>query len=202
MTMNKESIKCMINMPRTLPFIVAYHSAQEKSIIEKDIKRWIKILKPEYIDQPIWKCLNWLLINKQEYRNVFYHRINRGFNWVGRLLSVLYPKLPTFHIVATKIGPGFFVMHGIGTMIDAVEIGENCTIYQLVTCGHTEGVPTIRDNVTITAGSILLGGIVIGNNSIIGAGAVVTKNVPDDCTVVGNPAYIIKRNGVRVKEKL
>lgn len=51
-------------------------------------------------------------------------------------------------------------------------------------------------------GSIVFGPIEIGNNVIIGAGAVVSKNVPDNCTVVGNPAYIIKREGERLYQKL
>ena len=47
-----------------------------------------------------------------------------------------------------------------------------------------------------------MGPIEIGENSTIGAGAIVTKSVPANCVVVGNPAMIIRRDGVRVKEKL
>lgn len=62
--------------------------------------------------------------------------------------------------------------------------------------------PTILDNVSIKAGAKVLGKITIGNNVIIGANAVVVKDVPDNCTVVGVPAYIIKKEGKRVNIKL
>ncbi|MEO0490941.1 MAG: serine acetyltransferase, partial [Cyanobacteria bacterium J06659_2] len=62
--------------------------------------------------------------------------------------------------------------------------------------------PWIGDNVRITAGAKVIGGVKIGNNVTVGANAVVVKNVPDDCVVVGVPAYIVRRNGVKVKEEL
>ena len=58
--------------------------------------------------------------------------------------------------------------------------------------------PIIGDNVFIGAGAKILGPIKIGNGAVIGANAVVTKNVPDNCTVVGVPAKIIKKNNVSV----
>ena len=60
--------------------------------------------------------------------------------------------------------------------------------------------PVLGNNVYIGAGAKIIGGITIGNNVKIGAGSVVVKNVPDNCTVVGNPARIIKKNGIKVKE--
>ena len=50
--------------------------------------------------------------------------------------------------------------------------------------------------------AIIIGGIVLGNNVVVGAGSVVTKNIPDNCIVVGNPAYIIKRDGIKTNEPL
>lgn len=58
--------------------------------------------------------------------------------------------------------------------------------------------PIIGDNVRIATGAIVLGEITIGDNSIIGAGAVVVKSVPANCTVIGNPARIVKLNNKRV----
>jgi serine O-acetyltransferase len=63
-------------------------------------------------------------------------------------------------------------------------------------------MPIIGNNVYIGAGAKILGSITIGDNVIIGANAVVTRNVPPNCTVAGVPARIIKRDGVRVKESL
>lgn len=79
-------------------------------------------------------------------------------------------------------------------------IGENCRIFQNVTIGakwpadHSpDGVPTIGDNVQIGAGAVLIGKIHIGNNCIVGANAVVTKDVPDNSIAVGVPARIKSR---------
>lgn len=60
----------------------------------------------------------------------------------------------------------------------------------------------IGNNVTVNVNSVVLGDIVIGNNVTIGAGTVLMKSVPDNCVVVGNPAYILKKDGIRVNEKL
>jgi len=60
----------------------------------------------------------------------------------------------------------------------------------------------ILDNVVVHAGAKIIGAVTVGNNVIVGANAVVVKSVPDDCTVVGVPAYIIKRNGIKMRENL
>lgn len=64
------------------------------------------------------------------------------------------------------------------------------------------GYPVIGDNVRIGAGAKVLGGITLGNNVTVGANAVVVKDVPANCVVVGVPARIVRRNGVRVNERL
>lgn len=93
----------------------------------------------------------------------------------------------------TKLGYG-----GIGVVVHARSvIGKNCMIGQGVTIGGKSGwyeVPVIGDNVEINAGARILGPIRVGNNVIIGANAVVVKDVPDNCIVAGIPAKIIKEN--------
>ena len=90
-----------------------------------------------------------------------------------------------------KIGKNLFIDHGMGVVIgETAEIGDNCTIYQCATLGGTgkernKRHPTLKDNVVVGAGAKVLGNITIGNNVKIGANAVVLKDVPDDCTVVG-----------------
>ncbi|MEW6727565.1 serine O-acetyltransferase [Desulforudis sp. 1088] len=103
-----------------------------------------------------------------------------------------------------KIGEGFFIDHGLGVVIgETAEIGNNVTIYQGVTLGGTgkekgKRHPTIGDNVVISAGAKILGSFEVGENSKIGAGSVVLKPVPPNCTVVGVPGRIVKRDGQRV----
>lgn len=93
----------------------------------------------------------------------------------------------------TKFGYG-----GIGVVIHARSvIGRNCIIGANTTIGGKSGgyeVPVIGDNVEISAGARILGPVRIGNNVIIGANAVVVKDVPDNCIVAGIPAKIIKEN--------
>lgn len=107
-----------------------------------------------------------------------------------------------------KIGRRFFIDHGMGVVIgETCEIGDNVTIYQGVTLGgtgHEKGKrhPTIEDNVLIATGAKVLGAITIGENSKVGGGSVVLKDVPPNCTVVGIPGRIVKQDGKRVAQKL
>lgn len=92
------------------------------------------------------------------------------------------------------IGKSFFIDHGMGVVIgETTEIGDNVLIYQGVTLGGTgkdtgKRHPTIEDNVMIGSGVKVLGPIIVGKNSKIGAGSVVLRNVPENSTVVGVPA--------------
>ena len=100
------------------------------------------------------------------------------------------------------IGKGFFIDHGDGVVIgETTVIGDNVTLYQGVTLGGTgkdvgKRHPTIGDNVVIGAGAKVLGPFTVGSGSKIGALAVVLKAVPPNCTVVGNPGRIVRREGV------
>lgn len=96
-----------------------------------------------------------------------------------------------------KIGRGFYIGHFGGIVVHGnVKIGENCSIGTGVVIGTrglgNKGVPVVGNNVYVGVGAKILGGITIGNNVKIGANAVVLKDVPDNCTVVGIPARIIK----------
>ncbi len=74
-------------------------------------------------------------------------------------------------------------------------MGQNCLIFQGVTIGvGTSGIPRIGNNVILSSGAKIIGGITIGNNVTIGANAVVTKDVPDNSIAVGIPAKVIAVN--------
>ena len=97
------------------------------------------------------------------------------------------------------IGRRVFIDHGDGVVIGETSVvGDDVTIYQGVTLGGTgkdvgKRHPTIGNGVTIGAGAKVLGPITIGDHSKIGAGAIVLKDVPPYCTVVGNPGRVVKK---------
>lgn len=127
-----------------------------------------------------------------EWRQVYMMRIGK----IGRLLSMVYAKNILLTIHCDDIGGGLFIQHGHSTEINARKLGNNCQVWQNVTVGvkYSGGErPLIGNNVKISAGACVLGGITIGNNVTIGANAVVLQDIPDDCVAVGVPARIIKR---------
>ena len=99
------------------------------------------------------------------------------------------------------IGRCLFIDHGMGIVFgETCEIGDNCTIYHGVTLGGTgkdtgKRHPTLGNNVLIGAGTKVLGPVYIGDNSRIGAGSVVLRNLPANCTAVGVPARIVRCAG-------
>ena len=102
------------------------------------------------------------------------------------------------------IGKGFFIDHGSGVIIgETTIIGDNVTLYQGVTLGGTgketgKRHPTIGDNVMISAGAKIIGSFTVGENSKIGAGSVVLEEVPPNCTVVGVPGRVVKRDNIKI----
>jgi len=154
------------------------------------------------------------LVLYQGLHAIFMHRIAH-FLWIlkipfiPRLISQISRFLTHIEIhPGAKIGAGFFIDHGSGTVIgETAEIGKNVLIYHQVTLGGTSTKsvkrhPTIGDNVVIGAGAKLFGAIKIGKNTKIGGSSVLTKDVPKNSVVVGNPARIIKIDGKKVKDRL
>jgi len=89
----------------------------------------------------------------------------------------------------TDIGAFTYInaTHGV-TIEDYVQVGSHCSIYSISTIGHKIGRVILREGCCVGSHSVILPGIIIGRNAIVGAGAVVTKNVPPNTTVVGVPA--------------
>ncbi len=103
-----------------------------------------------------------------------------------------------------KIGRRFFIDHGMGVVIgETAVVGDDVLLYQGVTLGGTglekgKRHPTIGNNVVIGTGAKVLGNITVGDNSYIGANAVVIKDVPPNSTVVGVPGRITKQDGKKI----
>ena len=134
----------------------------------------------------------------QGFHALFYHRHARALSQFARHMTgiEIHP--------GAKIGKRLFIDHGMGIVIgETAEIGDVCKIYHGVTLGgtgHDTGKrhPTIGNNVLISTGAKVLGPFKVGDNSRIGANAVVLQEVPPDSTVVGIKARVVKIAGQRV----
>ena len=127
---------------------------------------------------------------------------------IARIISQFSRFLTGIEIhPAAKIGKNFFIDHGMGVVIgETSEISDNVTIYHGVTLGgispaenskeqvNVKRHPTIKDNCIIGSGAQILGPVVLEKNARIGANTVILKNVPENGTMVGNPARNINKN--------
>ena len=127
---------------------------------------------------------------------------------IARIISQFSRFLTGIEIhPAAKIGKNLFIDHGMGVVIgETSKISDNVTIYHGVTLGgispaenskeqvNVKRHPTIKDNCIIGSGAQILGPIVLEKNARIGANTVILKNVPENGTMVGNPARNINKN--------
>jgi len=126
----------------------------------------------------------------------------RRVSFLARLISHLGRFLTGIEIhPGATLGRGLFIDHGMGVVIgETAIVGDYCLIYQNSTLGGTgketgKRHPTLGNNVIVGAGAKVLGNIEIGDRVRIGAGSIVLRHVPGDCTVVGVPGRIISRTG-------
>jgi len=138
------------------------------------------------------------------------HRISHrlwksGLPLIPRLLSQISRAITGIEIhPGAKIGKGVFIDHGMGVVIgETTEIGNRCLLYQGVTLGgtgkdHGKRHPTLAENVVVGAGAKVLGAITVGQNTRIGAGSVVVRDVDKDSTVVGIPGRVVHQSGVKI----
>jgi serine O-acetyltransferase len=144
---------------------------------------------------------------------VFYRLSHQLWSWkvpiVPRWLSQTARFFTGIEIhPGAQIGKSFFIDHGMGVVIgETAIVGDNVLLYQGVTLGGTgketgKRHPTLGNNVVVGTGAKILGNITIGDNSYIGANAVVIKNVPANSTVVGIPGRITKQDGQKIDMEL
>lgn len=137
---------------------------------------------------------------------IWFHRLSHrlwksGFKLIARGLSQLTRSLTGIEIhPGATIGEHFFIDHGMGVVIgETAELGDNVTLYHGVTLGGTSSEkvkrhPTLENNVVVGAGAKVLGAIVIGEGSRIGANAVVVKSAPPNSVIVGVPGQVLIRS--------
>ena len=145
---------------------------------------------------------------------VFFHRIShflfkKKLKFLARVFSQLSRFLTGIEIhPGATIGKRLFIDHGMGVVIgETAEIGDDVTIFHQVTLGGTGKIigkrhPTIENGVMISTGAKVLGPVIIGENSKIGANAVILGDIPKNSTAVGLPARIVKLDGVSVNIKI
>ena len=134
------------------------------------------------------------------------HRIHKnGHTFVARAISQTARFITGIEIhPGATIGRGLVIDHGMGVVIgETAEIGDNCTLYQGVTLGGTgkdvgKRHPTLGNNVMVGAGAKVLGPFRIGDGTKIAANAVVLTEIPENCTAVGIPAKVVKKQGQKV----
>jgi serine O-acetyltransferase len=170
-----------------LPHVLVFLVSNSKELLVADLYARSTIKKNTLIQ--CYDLSLQLLINKY-FRTLFYHR-TRGF--ICNLLRIFYPKENSFIIdYTTKIGGGLQLAHPYSTILNAERIGTNVYVNHLVTVGEKNGKrPTIGNNVELHAACIVIGGIALGDHCVVGAGAVVVKDVPAGAVVAGNPAKIV-----------
>lgn len=167
--------------------------------LKADLNRWKQIKGLEQKSDVYALLL--LLMNYPELRSVFYWRLGK----LAKFFFFWMPGRANLHLVTKpcNVGGGFYVGHGWGTVVNAQRIGKDFRVGQNVSIGSRNCKKSvIGDNVSVWAHAIVLGDITIGDNSQVGAGAVVIKSVPANSVVVPAKSFIIKKNGVRVNKPL
>lgn len=169
-------------------FCLLWTLCRDKQAFNEDTHNWCRWKKMGYSRWNVCK----LFISDKAFRNLMYYRTGSS-RWI---MCWILPGYDHLQITTPtgSIGGGLIIQHGFATIISAESIGENCKIYQQVTVGynHRLEAPVIGDNVEICCGAKVIGGIRIGNNVLIGANSVVTKDIPANCVVAGIPAKIIR----------
>lgn len=187
--------------------VLSLREKQKLTFMEK-IKETIEVAREK---DPAAKGAINILVNTPGIHAIIFHRVahslyNRKHFFTARLISQISRFLTGIEIhPGAQIGRRFFIDHGMGIVIgETAEIGDDVMLFHQVTLGGTgkdkgKRHPTVENNVIISAGVKVLGPIVIGENSKIGANAVVLHDIPKNATAVGIPAKVVRLNGEKVE---
>ena len=187
--------------------VLSLREKQKLTFMEK-IKETIEVAREK---DPAAKGAINILVNTPGIHAIMFHRFahslyNRKHFFFFFLISQISRFLTGIEIhPGAQIGRRFFIDHGMGIVIgETAEIGDDVMLFHQVTLGGTgkdkgKRHPTVENNVIISAGVKVLGPIVIGENSKIGANAVVLHDIPKNATAVGIPAKVVRLNGEKVE---
>lgn len=161
-----------------------------KELIDADVQRFLKWDPFKDTHKGAVRLMNYCLLRKKEFRSVFALRMRHHpfLLWCSELSL---PRLQTIEFGGGGIGGGLLVSHN-HCVVYPKEAGKNFRVGPGVVIGRNGGFPSFGDNVYVAANATVIGDIHIGSNVIIGAGSVVTKDVPDNSVVAGNPAKVIR----------
>lgn len=182
-------MKHFLQILRLLPVLPGVRWRDEA--FQKDLARWKEICHKEGADRSFLADLLW---SYPQFRNLFIYR-NRFRRIYRRWIALWYRPLSTLYLESKEIGGGLFLQHAFSTMVAAEKIGENCWINQQVTIGFNGPgrAPIIGDNVMITCGAKVLGEITVGDGAVIGANAVVIRDVEPGARMGGVPAHKLEK---------
>lgn len=190
----KNKILLVLSFFLLIPADLLFIYSKDKEVIKKDLEKYC--CETPYRDGGI-KAFNFCMLINRPFRNIFYYRVKNSMI-LRNISKVFIHPLPTIEIMGT-IGEGFRISHNYAVVHPQIAgknlfVGHGATIGKGSTNQDGRIYPVIGDNVEIYANAVVFGGITIGNNVKIGAGTVVNRDVPDNCTVVGNPCRIITRD--------
>lgn len=165
--------------------------------IQRDASRYLRV-DPSSLST--FDVFSYLVTNRN-LASIFIARIrDHTFCWLLARMCFSYNRNVEIIVPVNYIGPGLVILHNIGAVIRAKSLGEDVTISQGVTLGaggdwndtRQDNIPTIGDRVLIATNALVIGEVHIGNDAVIGAGAVITKDINKGDVVVGNPQRVIK----------
>ena len=167
--------------------------------------KWLEDIKVVFIKDPAAKGYLEVLLCYPGLHALWLHRIAHLFfklkiTCLARCISHFSRFITGIEIhPGAEIGRRFFIDHGMGVVIgETTRIEDGCLLYQGVVLGGTslekgKRHPTLKENVVVGAGAILLGPITVGKGAKIGAGSVVIRDVPAQSTVIGVPGRVVER---------